>query len=784
MAIDNIENNVSNNSNNSGNVSSNNTTPNRVPSIYEGSGDEYVETIDLSVPDETTASDVVESSTDEEGDNSTSSWRSNNDYFDSNKVKSKTLDDDLKPSPVMPQDPNNMNSKTGKSGNSNINNTEAGSNAKNLGRNRFKKSNKFNPTNQESSQKNFRKPQSGLKNRLTNPIKNKANAGSSKSNFGDSLKSKLGAKSNKSMSNANKTSPSGSDVVDNAAKTGLNIAKHIAGKVAAFIASNPIILAVGILVLFFLFLIIFVVLFFGSSGDGTTQTASASYTCAATTTTSFNLASTSLDKNSFIEKVKAYTPSRGETSNDSKRIDAAYEVFKENAGLIYDMALERGYNPEFVIIRADTEGFSPGYDSYNYWGIGCENGHPEKCVRKDDFASGLSRFFDVFDNYKKPKEEGGRFGIDVSNIYEVMNLYADLGSTWISPGNSSDGGCYYLKYIQPYLSTERYNEVKASCDAGTNIKVTDEDEIAYAKYQVETETIPKRQKIFGLGAEEVKVCSLKEANVNPVLTSDKAGILSSTNVDTFLKSNGTSVTAFNNTLLETVKKDGIGTRQAVVDAAMLLVNTVATYNMKIPYSYYGGWSHYDSSNPNDHNYNVNSYYGMNPYFGEEIYEHGRFGHYVSSYNKTYYYLGLDCSGFVTWSLHNGGVNHRLDRAKCYKISPNERTGIYAECGSDGGSVKAYPADSKAYIGKAGDVLSSDSHVMLVLKYNDTNESYIFAEAGGKDKGILIRERKLSGLSNYKIVDMSEYYTDSFTNKNYEKEFQEKRLDKPILNQAR
>lgn len=609
----------------------------------------------------------------------------------------------------------------------------------------------------------------------------------SKSYFGKSLTASSGLSSfsdqssmlDKSINNGGNEFSDSKNTVDQVAKTGGKILANVAGKVGTFIISNPITIIIGVIALIIMSLVFFILLL-SQNGSEYSSNANSAYTCASTTTTPFNLASTSLDKTTFIEKVNAYTPARGETQNDNKRIDAAYEVFKDNAGLIYDMALERGYNPEFVIIRADTEGFSPGYDSYNYWGIGCQNGHPEKCVRKDDFASGLSRFFDVFDTYKKPKEEGG-YGIDVSNIYEVMNLYADLGGKWFSPGNSSLGGCYYLKFIQPYLTNERYQEVKNSCDNGTEIPVTAEDELAYAKYQVETATMPKRQKIFGLGEDAAKVCSLKEVNVNPIITPDSAGILSSvnTNAGSFLRSNGSSVSAFNNTLLETVKKDGIGSRQAVVDAAMLLVNTFATYNMKIPYSYYGGWNHYDGGNPNDHNFNVRSYYGLNPYFGETIMIGGRMGYYNSNYNKTYYYLGLDCSGFVTWSLHNGGVIHRLDRAKCYKVSPNDRSGNYAECGSDGGTVKAYPASSTTYIGQPGDVLSSDSHVMLVLKYNKDNNSYIFAEAGGKDKGILIREKKLSSLDNYSIVDMSNYYTEAFTNKNYEVDFQEKRLDKNI-----
>ena len=40
---------------------------------------------------------------------------------------------------------------------------------------------------------------------------------------------------------------------------------------------------------------------------------------------------------------------------------------------IYDIATKNGINPEMVIIRAESEGYSPGASKNNYWGMGCTN---------------------------------------------------------------------------------------------------------------------------------------------------------------------------------------------------------------------------------------------------------------------------------------------------------------------------------------------------------------------------------------------------------------------------
>ena len=96
---------------------------------------------------------------------------------------------------------------------------------------------------------------------------------------------------------------------------------------------------------------------------------SPAYQCSGDIDSPFNIKSTTLSRDEFIELVRNYNP---------ESYGSFYQIFKDNAGLIYDVATAKGINPEFVVIRAINEGFAPvsnkAPNSNNYWGIGCYNG--------------------------------------------------------------------------------------------------------------------------------------------------------------------------------------------------------------------------------------------------------------------------------------------------------------------------------------------------------------------------------------------------------------------------
>ncbi len=98
--------------------------------------------------------------------------------------------------------------------------------------------------------------------------------------------------------------------------------------------------------------------------------------------------------------------------------------------------------------------------------------------------------------------------------------------------------------------------------------------------------------------------------------------------------------------------------------------------------------------------------------------------------------GLDCSGFVSWALKNGG---------CTNFSPI----IGREFRNLGSAIKASDA-------KTGDVAANTSHVMIILK--NTGSSLIVAEAKGKKYGIQFNNYDYSQFNKYTVVDMSSYYS--------------------------
>lgn len=198
-----------------------------------------------------------------------------------------------------------------------------------------------------------------------------------------------------------------------------------------------------------------------------------------------SISSTSLSKDQFVSKLESYY------GNSS----ASYTtLFKENAGSIYDLAVNNGINPELIVVRASLEGYSPasqGYSSYyNYWGIRCYNNQPlSTCASYNSFQDGVLGFINNVSQY--------------SSLSSMMQKYAYIGSYWYNPGNAGSGGCYYYPYIKKYMSSSRSSEVETACNSanvcsGSNcMKTTDEDQLAYSMWQVE-QMANQRNTIFNM----------------------------------------------------------------------------------------------------------------------------------------------------------------------------------------------------------------------------------------------------------------------------------------------
>lgn len=181
----------------------------------------------------------------------------------------------------------------------------------------------------------------------------------------------------------------------------------------------------------------------------------------------FDMFNTTLTEDDFVSKMNSYA---------SKSNSNGFKIFASNASKVYEISVQNKINPEVVVVRAMAEGFSPGGASNNYWGIGCTNkGGGKDCKSFSSFDQGVLGYVNILIGYK------------VDSLFDVFNVkhYAYIGSKWYSPGGSGEGGCYYLPYINKYMSDSRYSTVKASCSAGTEIATNDEDQEAFSHYQME-----------------------------------------------------------------------------------------------------------------------------------------------------------------------------------------------------------------------------------------------------------------------------------------------------------
>jgi len=194
-----------------------------------------------------------------------------------------------------------------------------------------------------------------------------------------------------------------------------------------------------------------------------------------------SLFKTSLTRSQFINALKTYASS-----------NSSLNLFANNAGNIYDISVANGLNPELVVVRAMSEGFSPGGYTYNYWGLSCYN-LSNSCASYSSFSEGVRAFINNIksNNYQTP--------------FDMMKTYAFIGNHWYNPGSWSDGGCVYYPYIKQYMSTTRSNQVNYACTSGGTcsgyesncLKTTQEDQNAYATWTSQ-KMIGDRNSVFNI----------------------------------------------------------------------------------------------------------------------------------------------------------------------------------------------------------------------------------------------------------------------------------------------
>ena len=201
----------------------------------------------------------------------------------------------------------------------------------------------------------------------------------------------------------------------------------------------------------------------------------------------------------------------------------------------------------------------------------------------------------------------------------------------------------------------------------------------------------------------------------------------------YLAANGSSIEEFNAYIMDNVKENGAGTREGVVTAAVSFVNFLYDGGgVRIPYLWGG---HYQKI-------------GVNPYFGATV------DTTVDIYGRSFGYSGLDCSGFVSWAIRNGG----------YNISRHTTATFDDDFSSDSCYI-----GSDSCIGQPGDLINSAScHVQMIVAVDEANSVYYVAESTGS-YGVIMRAVSMyqgnCGSKPTKILYMDNFYNNSM-NKDY------------------
>ena len=206
-----------------------------------------------------------------------------------------------------------------------------------------------------------------------------------------------------------------------------------------------------------------------------------------------SISDTTLSRSEFISLMQEHY---------SDSTSSGRKAFYSNAGTIYDIATKNNINPELVVVRAESEGFSPGGSTNNYWGIGCYNDGSGSCYSYNSFTAGVTAFVENVSRY--------------DSVSSMMLKYAYIGRYWFNPGSWSDGGCVYYPYIKEYLSISRLKTVENACSGakcymggGSGcVATTDEDQLAYSKWQV-YKMAENRKGIFGIAPDVCNTYSEK-----------------------------------------------------------------------------------------------------------------------------------------------------------------------------------------------------------------------------------------------------------------------------------
>ena len=167
-----------------------------------------------------------------------------------------------------------------------------------------------------------------------------------------------------------------------------------------------------------------------------------------------NITSTTFTREEFIAAVQSYSPAISKGS--------ATQVFRDNAGLIYDVCVKNNINPVLCAAQAwQEQGWDdPSTSPFNYWGIAVYNGqnYGNSYASMEDAVQGYCDQINKQINgnlraeYQARAAEfatvNSKFKGDMSTIYDVFSAYAYIGDGHTLQEEADYAAAYVEKVMQ------------------------------------------------------------------------------------------------------------------------------------------------------------------------------------------------------------------------------------------------------------------------------------------------------------------------------------------------